>query len=116
MRTRDRLHRHPVVRRHLLTAGKMLHAAARTSVGIEGMAEDQPLDLLRRRARDSTPAKQRFGARYDAGNVVVWNNAAVVCSATLSDPGDPCTPRRIAVKERERPPAWRSCRASTALR
>jgi len=97
--------KHPLVRRHPLTGRKALYAVSGTSVGIEGMPQDEALDLLRELARHSTQEKYCFSVRYGVGDVVVWDNAAVLHSATLVDPDDPRTLWRITVKERERPRA-----------
>jgi taurine dioxygenase len=97
--------RHPLVRRHPLTGRKALYAVSGTSVGIEGMPDDEALDLLRELARHSTQAKYQFSVSYGVGDVVAWDNAAVLHSATLVDPDDARTLWRITTKERERPTA-----------
>ncbi len=97
--------RHPLVRKHPLTGRKVLYAVSGTSVGIEGMPDDEALGLLRELARHSTQAKYQFSVSYGEGDVVAWDNAAVLHSATLVDPDDPRTLWRITVKERERPAA-----------
>jgi taurine dioxygenase len=97
--------RHPLVRRHPLTGRKALYAVSGTSVGIDGMPENEALDLLRELARHSTQAKYQFSVDYGVGDVVAWDNAAVLHSATLVAPDDPRTLWRITTKERERPVA-----------
>ena len=97
--------RHPLVRRHPLTGRKVLYAVSGTSFGIDGMPDDEALDLLRELARHSTQPKYQFRVSYGVGDVVAWDNAAVLHSATLIDPDDPRTLWRITVKERERPVA-----------
>jgi taurine dioxygenase len=96
---------HPLVRRHPLTGRKALYAVAGTSMGIVGMPDDKGLALLRELAAHSTQPKYQFSVGYDVGDVVIWDNAAVLHSATLTDPDDPRTLWRITVKERERPVA-----------
>ena len=95
--------RHPLVRRHPLTGRKALYAVSGTSLGIEGMQERQALALLRELAAHSTQPKYQFSVSYGAGDVVAWDNAAVLHSATLVDPEDPRTLWRITVKEKDRP-------------
>jgi taurine dioxygenase len=96
---------HPLVRRHPLTGRKALYAVSGTSMGVVGMPENEALALLRELAAHSTQPKYRFAVRYGAGDLVIWDNAAVLHSATLTDPGDARTLWRITVKERERPVA-----------
>jgi taurine dioxygenase len=95
--------RHPLVRRHPLTGRKALYAVSGTSLGIEGMQEREALALLRELAAHSTQPKYQFSVSYGIGDVVVWDNAAVLHSATLVDPEDPRTLWRITVKEKNRP-------------
>ena len=97
--------RHPLVRRHPLTGRKGLYAVSGTSVGIEGMPDAEALDLLRELARHSTQPKYQFSVSYGVGDVVAWDNAAVLHSATLVAPDDARTLWRITTKERERPTA-----------
>jgi taurine dioxygenase len=96
---------HPLVRRHPLTRRKALYAVSGTSMGIVGMPDDEALALLRELAAHSTQPKYRFGVHYGVGDVVIWDNAAVLHSATLTAPDDPRTLWRITIKERERPAA-----------
>ena len=80
-----------------------MYAVSGTSLGIEGMREDEALALLRELAAHSTQPKYQFSVNYGIGDVVVWDNAAVLHSATLVDPEDPRTLWRITVKEKDRP-------------
>ena len=100
-----KLLQHPLVRRHPLTGRKALYAVSGTSVGIVGMPEDEALALLRELAAHSTQPKYRFSVRYAVGDVVIWDNAAVLHSATLTDAGDARTLWRVTIKEKERPSA-----------
>jgi taurine dioxygenase len=97
--------RHPLVRRHPLSGRKGLYAVSGTSMGIVGMPEDEALALLRELAAHSTQPKYQFRVRYGVGDVVIWDNAAVLHSATLTDPADPRTLWRITIKEKDRPAA-----------
>lgn len=91
--------RHPLVRRHPYTGRKALYAVSGTSYGIEGMTEDDGLTLLRELAAHSTQPKYQHRARYGVGDVVLWDNASVLHSATLTDPVYPRTLLRITTKE-----------------
>jgi taurine dioxygenase len=93
---------HPVVRSHPATGRKALFAVSGSSFGIEGMPEDEAIDLLDELKRHATQEKYRCRLKYGVGDVVIWDNASLLHSATLTDPADPRTLWRITVKE-ERP-------------
>ncbi len=95
--------RHPLVRRHPFTGRKALYSASGTSFAIEGMADDEGLALLRELTAHSTQAKYQLRVSYGPGDVVVWDNASVLHSATLTDPGHARTLWRITTKEAEKP-------------
>ena len=97
--------RHPLVRRHPYTGRKALYSVSGTSFGIEGMADAEGLSLLRELAAHSTQPKYQYRVKYGVGDVVVWDNASVLHSATLTDPDDARTLFRITVKEAQRPVA-----------
>ena len=100
--------RHPLVRKHPLTGKRALYAVSGTSIRIEGMPDDEALSLLRELAAHSTQQKYQFTVFYGVGDVVAWDNAAVLHSATLVNPDDPRTLWRVTTKERERPIAGRA--------
>jgi len=97
--------RHPLVRRHPYSGRKALYAVSGTSYGIEGMPEEEGLALLRELAAHSTQPKYQYRMQYGVGDVVVWDNASVLHSATLTDPSHPRTLFRVTVKETQRPTA-----------
>jgi taurine dioxygenase len=97
--------RHPLVRRHPYTGRKALYAVSGTSFAIEGMPEEEGLALLRELAAHSTQPKYQYRMKYGVGDVVVWDNASVLHSATLTHPDDPRTLWRITTKETRRPTA-----------
>ena len=97
--------RHPLVRRHPYTRRKALYAVSGTSFAIEGMPHDEGLSLLHELAAHSTRPKYQYRMQYGVGDVVVWDNASVLHSATLTDPDDARTLFRITVKEAQRPVA-----------
>jgi taurine dioxygenase len=97
--------RHPLVRRHPYSGRKALYAVSGTSFAIEGMPDDEGLGLLRELAAHSTQPKYRHGVKYGVGDVVVWDNASVLHSATLTDPSHPRTLYRVTTKELQRPAA-----------
>ena len=95
--------RHPVARRHPITGRTALYAVSGSSFGIEGMPRDEAVGLLEELKRHSTQEKYQLRLKYGAGDVVVWDNASLLHSATLTDPADPRTLWRITIKEERRP-------------
>jgi taurine dioxygenase len=95
--------RHPVVRRHPVTGRKALYSVSGSSFGIEGMPEDEALDLLDELKVHATQEKYHYRLKYGVGDVVIWDNASLLHSATLIDPNDPRTLWRITIKEERKP-------------
>ena len=95
--------RHPVVRRHPVTGRKALYAVSGSSFGIEGMPQDEAIELLDELKDHATQDKYQYRLRYGVGDVVIWDNASLLHSATLTDPDDPRTLWRITVKEESEP-------------
>jgi len=94
--------RHPIARRHPVTGRTALYAVSGSSFGIEGMPEDEAIDLLDELKSHATQQKYQCRLRYGVGDVVIWDNASLLHSATLTDPDDPRTLWRITVKEERR--------------
>ena len=94
--------RHRIARRHPVTGRKALYAVSGTSFGIEGMPEDEALALLDELKQHATQEKYWLRLKYGVGDVVIWDNASLLHSATLTDPGDPRTLWRITIKETRR--------------
>jgi taurine dioxygenase len=90
---------HPIVRSHPVTGRKALYAVSGSSYGIVGMPEDEAVALLDELAAHSTQPKYRLSYAYRVGDVVIWDNASLLHSATLTDPDDPRTLWRITIKE-----------------
>ncbi len=78
---------HKIARPHPVTGRKSLYAVNGSSFGIVGMPDDEALDLLDELAAHSTQPKYRYSLEYGVGDVVVWDNASLLHSATLTDPG-----------------------------
>jgi taurine dioxygenase len=95
--------RHRVARRHPITGRTALYAVSGSSFGIEGMPEEEAIDLLEELKRHATQEKYRLRLKYGVGDVVIWDNASLLHSATLTDPADPRTLWRITIKEERRP-------------
>ena len=97
--------RHPVARRHPVTGRTALYAVSGSSFRIEGMPDDEARALLDELRDHATQPKYRYRLKYAAGDVVVWDNASLLHSATLIDPDDARTLWRITIKEERRPPS-----------
>lgn len=91
---------HRVVQTHPVTGRKALFAVSGSSFGIVGMPDDEACDLLDELARHATQDRYVVSLGYDVGDVVIWDNASLLHSATLTDPGDPRTLWRITIKPR----------------
>ena len=95
--------KHRVARPHPVTGRTALYAVSGSSFGIEGMEEDESRRLLDQLKHHATQEKYRLRLKYGVGDVVIWDNASLLHSATLTDPQDPRTLWRITVKEEGRP-------------
>ena len=91
--------RHKVVRRHPVTGRKALYAVSGSSFGIDGMPDDEAVALLDELKAHATQQKYQLRLKYGVGDVVIWDNASLLHSATLTDPADPRTLWRVTVKE-----------------
>ena len=90
---------HPLVRVHPVTGRKALYAVSGSSYGIVGMPDDDAAALLDELAAHATQPKYVLNYAYRVGDVVIWDNASLLHSATLTDPDDPRTLWRITIKE-----------------
>ena len=90
---------HRLARPHPVTGRKSLYAVSGSSFGIVGMPEDEARDLLDELATHSTQLKYQLRFKYGVGDVVVWDNASLLHSATLIDPDDARTLWRITMLE-----------------
>jgi len=95
--------RHRVARAHPVTGRTALYSVSGSAFGIEGMPKDEAVALLDQLTRHSTQEKYQLRLKYGVGDVVIWDNASLLHSATLTDPGDPRTLWRITVKEEGKP-------------
>jgi len=93
---------HRIARPHPVTGRKALYAVSGSSFGIVGMPDDEARDLLDELAQHSTQPKYQLRFKYGVGDIVVWDNAALLHSATLIDPDDARTLWRITLLEESR--------------
>lgn len=90
---------HPVARTHPATGRKALYAVSGSSFGIVGMPDDEACALLDELAAHATQPRYQLSVGYGVGDVVIWDNASLLHSATLVDPAYPRTLWRITLKE-----------------
>ena len=90
---------HRIARPHPVTGRKALYAVSGSSFGIVDMPADEARDLLDELAVHSTQPRYQLRFEYGVGDIVVWDNAALLHSATLIDPADARTLWRITVLE-----------------
>ncbi|MEP7069957.1 MAG: TauD/TfdA family dioxygenase [Usitatibacter sp.] len=91
--------RHRIARAHPRTGRKALYAVSGSSFAIEGMDDREATGLLDQLKSHATQPRYRHTYDYQAGDVVVWDNAQLLHAAPLTDPDDPRTLWRITIKE-----------------
>jgi taurine dioxygenase len=94
--------RHRVARPHPVTGRTALYSVSGSSFRIEGLPEAEGVALLDQLKSHATQEKYRLRLKYGVGDVVIWDNASLLHSATLTEPEDPRTLWRITVKEEGR--------------
>jgi taurine dioxygenase len=94
--------RHKLARKHPITGRTALYSVSGSSFGIEGMPQDEAIELLDELKRHATQEKYLLRLKYGVGDVAVWDNASLLHSATLTDPDDPRTLWRVTIKEEGR--------------
>lgn len=92
----DRLQ--PIVRTHPVTGRKALYLNDEMTVGIEGMPDDEGVPLLRRLCDFATAPERVLRYRWRQGDVVAWDNAAVVHSATFTPADQPRVMHRLTIE------------------
>ncbi len=95
--------KHRVARPHPVTGRTALYSVSGSSFRIEGMPEAEGVALLDRLKSHATQEKYQLRLKYGVGDLVIWDNASLLHSATLTDPEDPRTLWRITVKEERKP-------------
>jgi taurine dioxygenase len=97
--------KHRVARPHPITGRTALYSVSGSSFGIEGMPGDEARALLDELKSHATQPKYQLRLKYGVGDVVIWDNASLLHSATLTDPEDPRTLWRITIKEEKGAPS-----------
>ncbi|TWT02903.1 TauD/TfdA family dioxygenase [Reyranella sp. CPCC 100927] len=91
--------RHPLVRRHTHTERPALYAVSGSSFGIEGMDDVEAIALLDDLKAHATHPRYRYTYDYRPGDVIIWDNAALLHAAPLVDMSRPRTLWRITIKD-----------------
>ncbi len=91
----DRLH--PIVRTHPVTGRKGLYLNDEMTVGIEGIADEVAVPLLRRLCEFATDPDRVLRFKWQRGDVVAWDNAATIHTATYTPPDLPRVMHRLTI-------------------
>lgn len=89
---------HPLVITHWYTGRKALYAVSGSSFEIEGMTQIEGRELLDQLKQHATHPRYQLSLSYAVGDVVIWDNLALLHAATLTDPQMARTLWRITVK------------------
>lgn len=69
---------HPIVRTHPYTGRKALYVTAGECIGIEGMPEDEALDLISELDAHCVKPEFCYRHRWRVGNLLMWDNASAM--------------------------------------
>jgi taurine dioxygenase len=69
---------HPIVRTHPHTGRKAIYVTAGECVGIEGMPEDEALDLIAELDAHCVRPEFLYRHRWQVGDLVMWDNASAM--------------------------------------
>ncbi len=89
---------HPIVRTHPVTGEKALYLNEEMTIGVEGMDEDEGRALLRQLAVHATPEDAILRYKWRSGDIVIWDNASTMHSATYTDPAHDRVMHRLTIK------------------
>ena len=92
--------RHPIVRTHPRTGQKMLYSISGSSFGIENIADPEAIKLLDELKVHATQPKYLYQHPYKVGDVIIWDNCALLHQAPLPDRTTARTLWRITVKDK----------------
>jgi taurine dioxygenase len=67
---------HPIVRTHPYTGRKALYVTAGECIGIEGMPEDEALDLIAELDAHSVRPEFLYRHQWQVGDLLMWDNAS----------------------------------------
>ncbi|MFL5267123.1 MAG: TauD/TfdA dioxygenase family protein [Stellaceae bacterium] len=80
---------HPIVRTHPYTGRKALYVTAGECVGIEGVPEDEALDLIAELDAHCVRPEFLYRHKWQVGDLLIWDNAAsmhlAICDYALPE-------------------------------
>jgi len=74
---------HPLVRMHPVNGKKALYGAADTGIGIVGMPRDEAMKMYAAIGAHATQDEFVYRHRYQANDIVIWDNAQLLHSAEV---------------------------------
>lgn len=77
---------HPIVRAHPITGRLALYINEGFTVGVEGLAENESQALLQTLFEHSTQKQFIYTHQWQAKDLIMWDNACVIHSASWYDP------------------------------
>lgn len=89
---------HPIVRTHPVTGDRALYLNEEMTVGIEGMPDEDARQLLRELAVHATPEDAILRYKWTCGDIVIWDNASTMHSATYTDPASDRVMHRLTIQ------------------
>ena len=93
---------HPLVRAHPITGRKALYGANSTCIGIDGMPEQEGIELLQQYRDYALAPSVQYTHQYETDDVVIWDNAAMLHTGPKLEPAggdvDPRIMHRISVR------------------
>ena len=75
--------RHPFVRVHPFTGRKCLYVSPGECIGIEGIDEEEAVQLINEQAKLITQEPFRYRHKWQVGDILMWDNCAVQHLATF---------------------------------
>jgi taurine dioxygenase len=69
---------HPIVRTHPYTGRKAIYVTAGECIGIEGMPEDEAVDLIAELDAHCVHSQFLYRHRWQVGDLVMWDNASAM--------------------------------------
>ncbi len=89
---------HPIARTHPVTGRKALYLNEEMMVGIEGMEQADALPLLRRICDHATAPERVLRFKWRKGDLIAWDNASIIHSATFTPPDEARVMHRLTVE------------------
>lgn len=89
---------HPLVRTHPLAGEKALYFSLNHTARIDGMPEDESLDLIDQLRAHATEPRFVYAHRWQVGDLVLWDNAATMHRRDPFPDHFPRLMRRVGIK------------------